>query len=385
MRNKKADYDISELAAKWQNGSITPEERAFYENWYAGFDDTQTTIEDRFERSSQQIEKRIYKRLYISIWGTVDKRFTVFWRSAAAVVILVTMSIAAYYYLTRLSQPFQHAVAETRNAEIVPGSNKAVLILDDGRQIDLSDVNDGTIAGQNNVQIRKTPNGKIIYSMVSSTPNDIIAYNTIKVPKGGQYEIVLSDGSSVLLNASSSLRFPTVFNAKNRTVELNGEAYFTVVHNVRQPFQVKSKGQLVEDVGTQFNIRAYNDESGIKTSLLEGRVKVSLGKQTILMKPGQQTLADATALRLEKNIDVDAATAWKNGNFQFDNLDIDEIMRQIARWYDVDVQYQQGDIKGERFSGIVPRSANLASVLNIMQSTGAIHFQIKQRRIIVMP
>jgi ferric-dicitrate binding protein FerR (iron transport regulator) len=214
-------------------------------------------------------------------------------------------------------------------------------------------------------------------------PTEVL-YNTVSTPRGGQYQLTLSDGSKVWLNASSSLRFPTAFPGTERRVEITGEAYFEVAGNESKPFVVDIAGKgEVEVLGTQFNINAYEDEPAIKTTLLEGKVKVSEsnGSQSSVLKPGQQAQL-ANGIRVMDNVDMEEIMAWKTGWFYFDRQELPAIMRQVSRWYDVDVRYE-GRISKKSFSGIVGRDNDIKDVLKIMENAG-IRFRIEGSSITVL-
>jgi ferric-dicitrate binding protein FerR (iron transport regulator) len=267
--------------------------------------------------------------------------------------------------------------------------------LADGTTIVLDSAGNTTLATQGNTHIIKLNNGQLAYRDADQrTPATALQYNTISTPKGGQYEIILPDGSHVWLNAASSLRFPAAFTGNERIVALTGEAYFEVAKNPAQPFKVTFTGSAgdgqVEVLGTHFNINAYDDEANSKTTLLEGKVKISRPQSGMqdpnpeILNPGQQAaIADGVGNIKVLAVDADAAIAWKNGVFSFDNVDIKTVMRQIARWYDVEVVYE-GALAAEKFEGEIPRSSTLADVFKILELS-AVHFKIEGRKVIVMP
>jgi ferric-dicitrate binding protein FerR (iron transport regulator) len=216
----------------------------------------------------------------------------------------------------------------------------------------------------------------------ASNQGSLISYNTLSTPRGGQYQLVLPDGSKVWLNASSSIHFPTAFAGHERNVELTGEAYFEIAKNKQKPFHVNVNGMQVEVLGTHFNVNAYGDEGAIKTSLLEGSVKIKKGNISGLLKPGQQGVLKKNSTDLEiKNADMNEAIAWKNGLFEFDGADIKSIMREIGRWYDVDVVYA-GKVPDRRFEGKISRDAQLSDVLKILALSN-VKFSVEGKKIIV--
>lgn len=304
---------------------------------------------------------------------------------AAAAVVLITFSVGAYYWNKANDSTISNPVANNNKGEhILPGGNKAVLTLSDGSSISLNDMANGEIAQESGVQIRKTADGKLSYlTEALAKKASKIAYNTITTPKGGQYELALPDGTMVWLNAASSLKYPTSFNGKDRKVELTGEAYFEVAKNKSMPFKVKTIRQEVEVLGTHFNINAYADEQTVKTTLLEGSVKVKLdNSKTAMLKPGEQAaVMDDIEIR---SVDASSAVDWKTGLFWFRDENVQSIMRQLARWYDIEVEYK-GDVRNIRFGGQLSRLKNLSQVLRIMELTRSIHFEVEGKKIIVMP
>ncbi|RZJ76387.1 MAG: FecR family protein, partial [Flavobacterium sp.] len=269
---------------------------------------------------------------------------------------------------------------------IVPGSNNAVLTLANGNQISLNDKENGILASQSGVIITKNKDGQLQYQIKADAPAGI---NTISTPRGGQYQLILVDGTKVWLNAASSITFPTQFNGSERKVEIIGEAYFEVAKNAKKPFKVKSKNQIIEVLGTHFNVNTYDDEAADKTTLLEGSVsvnKIANGKvqtnTSKILKPGQQSTVSANQSQiLVATADEDEAIAWKNGYFKFNKADIQSIMRQVSRWYNVDVEFK-GEMNKDLFVGKINRSEHVEEVLNILERS-KINVAIKGRTIII--
>jgi transmembrane sensor len=306
----------------------------------------------------------------------------IYMRVAAAAAILVVFSFGIYLLAGRTGP--KQRVAQVQQ-DIAPGGNKAVLTLGNGRQILLTDAKKGVLANENNTNIMKTADGQITYQGAAAGKKALV-YNTVSTPRGGRYALVLADGTKVFLNAASSLKYPAAFTGSNRQVELTGEAYFEVVHNSRKPFMVLTKGQIIEDLGTHFNINAYAEEPVEKATLLEGRIRVVKGEKAAILKPGQEAISgnqqDLSAI-LVQDADTDQAVAWKNGYFMFNGENIKTIMRSISRWYDVDVVYRT-NVTGKDFSGGISCFDNISKVLAMLESTHTVHFKIEGRRIIVM-
>lgn len=305
-------------------------------------------------------------------------------RYAAAAIIICMLSVSLYFLFK--PQPARQ-ISKTENIkspanDVAPGGNKAILTLANGTSIILDSAANGTLTTQGNSKILKL-NGMLSYNTLKNKSSEVL-YNTISTPRGGQYELMLSDGSKVWLNAASSLRFPASFVGKERKVELLGEAYFEVAKNAAMPFKVKVHGMEVEVLGTHFNINSYDNESMIRTTLLEGSVKINKNNSSSLLKPGQQAqMNKAGEIKIINNVDVEEAIAWKEGKFQFDKADIHDIMRQLARWYDVDVEYK-GTVSSH-FGGTISRDVNLSQVLNMLHLTGEVNFQIQDKKVVVMP
>ena len=305
-------------------------------------------------------------------------------RYAAAAIIICMLSVSVYFLFK--PQPARQ-ISKTENIktpanEVAPGGNKAILTLANGTSIILDSAANGTLTTQGNSKILKL-NGMLSYNTLKNKSSEVL-YNTISTPRGGQYELMLSDGSKVWLNAASSLRFPASFVGKERKVELLGEAYFEVAKNAAMPFKVKVHGMEVEVLGTHFNINSYDNESMIRTTLLEGSVKINKNNSSSLLKPGEQAqMNKAGEIKIINNVDVEEAIAWKEGKFQFDKADIHDIMRQLARWYDVDVEYK-GTVSSH-FGGTISRDVNLSQVLNMLHLTGEVNFQIQDKKVVVMP
>ncbi len=267
-----------------------------------------------------------------------------------------------------------------------PGSDKAVLTLSDGSIIILDDASAGHIAMQEKVKVSKIDDGILVYQ-----PNELstaLVYNSISTPKGGKFSITLSDGSRVWLNAASSLRFPVNFVGKERRVELTGEGYFEIAKDKSKPFIVDVAGkEEVEVLGTHFNINAYNDESSINTTLLEGSIKVKTAgsAQSKLLSPGQQFMLFSEGKnKVHSDVDLDETIAWKNDKFDFgESTDLENVMRQIARWYDVEVEYA-GNVSGIHLSGSISRNVDASKVFQMLELTGVAQFRISGKKVIVM-
>ncbi len=266
--------------------------------------------------------------------------------------------------------------------EIVPGSNRAELVLADGSTVNLDSVQNGNIAIQGDVDVRNV-NGQILYIPVGKQQIPATAsFNTLRTPKGGSYQLTLADGTKLWLNAASTLRYPVAFNEKERIVELKGEAYFEVAKDVSRPFRVQVNDMTVEVKGTHFNIMAYDNEAAVKTTLIEGSVAIRGEGYNTLLRPGQEAkLTPDNKLQVFDGVNVEQVMAWKNGYFHFDRAGLEVLMRQIERWYDVNVVYE-GTIQQRSFGGKISRSSNINDVLKILELS-KVTFRIENKTIIV--
>ena len=304
-------------------------------------------------------------------------------RFAAAAAMLIFVSVGLYLGFKPSETDVQPQIAAVTPAtDAPPAGNKATLTLSEGKTIVLDNAANGLLAKQGGTAVNKTKDGQLIYEKTGEAKAQNVSWNTLTTPRGGQYQIELPDGSKVWLNAASSLKFPSAFIGDTRIVELSGEAYFEVASNIAMPFKVKSGNAEVEVLGTHFNIMAYSEENEMKTTLLEGSVKVSSDNMSGVLKPGQQaSLAADGFIEFIDNVNVAEAVAWKNGLFQFNDTDLATIMREAARWYDLDISYA-GEIPQRRFTGRISRSVNASELLSILEYTG-VNFRIEDKKIIV--
>jgi len=292
------------------------------------------------------------------------------WMRVAAAVVLGVAGAFLYWMLRDgPAGPSQEIVSNEQSFRIEPGGNKALLTTSDGSAINLDSIQNGTVITKGAAKISKR-DGLLVYDITPSVATTDVIENTLFTPRGGQYQVVLADGTKVWLNAASSLRFPSDFRGSQRAVELTGEAYFEVAKNKHKPFLVKVGEMQVNVLGTHFNVNAYTEESSIKTSLLEGSVKITSGKATSILQPGEQAVLRNADNKVRVNrVNMDEVIAWKNGVFQFDDADITSVMREIARWYNVEIVYS-GSVPARRFEGKISRSAQLTEVLKILELSG---------------
>ena len=309
------------------------------------------------------------------------KRSRVRLAAAAVITLLIGSTILVKVFTNKKAAPISPVAQQTPATGIAPGGNKAVLTLADGSSITLDSTGNQVIQ-QGNASIYQQ-GGRLQYKVEGNTEG--ISYNILTTPTGGQYEITLPDGTQVWLNAASSLRFPTAFNGSERTVILTGEAYFDVAKNTNMPFKVAVNDIRVEILGTHFNVSAYADDNNITTTLLEGAVKVHSPGKAVVLKAGQQARFDHGTKGLDVSAgDTEGAVAWKNGYFKFSNENIQSVMRKIARWYNVDIEYR-GDVTHKALWGTISRFENITEVLSMLELTGTMHFSMEGRKVIVSP
>lgn len=311
------------------------------------------------------------------------RRRTLFRLAAAAA--FAGLAILAYgLFGARREAPAEVAAVHQKAAmPIVPGGNRALLTLANGTTIRLDSARQGTLARQGSVNVLKVATGRLAYhAQPEGATGGQVGYNKLTTPRGGQYELTLSDGTKVWLNAASSIRFPAVFAGADRVVEVTGEAYFEVAADPGKPFKVSVGAMTVEVLGTRFNVMAYPDETAIKTTLVEGAVKVTGKKKAVRLAPGQQAQFTGGDMTLVSQANVSEAVAWKDGFFEFDDSGVADIMRQIARWYDVTVVYA-GAVPSGHITGKIPRSTDLGNILKMMQLSG-VHFTVKGREVEVL-
>lgn len=335
------------------------------------------TEEQGFDLSPERVEA-IFDQIVSS--RQFKPRFWTAWKGiAAAALLFLTLGICLYTYQHVHKDEWALSLLAD-HPDILPGKNKATLILGNGEKVTLSDAKEGVIIDA--AQLKYTDGVEVVTA--GSEPKTETAPLSINTPIGGTYQVLLADGTKVWLNAASVLKFPKIFLGDKRSVELIGEAYFEVAKDAKHPFVVISDQQKLEVLGTHFNLAAYPDEGRIKTTLLEGSVKVSTAEgQPVILKPNEQAVLAAGMLTASEVDGLDAV-AWKNGKFTFDREDIQSIMRKVARWYNVQVVYE-GNLNGIRLTGSVSRFENISKLLQVLENTQEVRFKIEGRRITVKP
>lgn len=389
---------LQQLADKISKGVASDEEIARYNHWYnaveelagpqvgEGSDDMrlrETKLFNRIESEINKVEKSSVRHLFIKV--------------AAAAACLVLLSSAVYLLYKRSYEPSLPTNTMVKNAAyplIKPGGNKAVLTLSNGEKIILNEVDDKQqLANEQGINIKKMADGQLVYEITATafsnkdkSPSTSISYHTIETPVGGQYQVILPDGSKVWLNAASSIKYPIDFFGGGRMVELRGEAYFEVAGSqkaAKHPFIVNTPYQRVAVLGTHFNVNAYEEEGTVKTTLLEGAVKVRTAVGELLLKPGQQAVLQLSnrAFYVQPT-DLEKAVAWKNGYFIFNKENIRSVMRQVARWYDVDVAFKGAIQEEDQFVGRLPRNVDISEILKILKLS-KVKYQVDGRKITI--
>lgn len=385
--------NIQVLIDRYLAGTATAEEKLRFNEWYHSFNDNEAYLAATGNETEQQLADRIKNRLLISIREKKKPVLRSFsrrnWQIAAA-VIFVLASFGIYFIIS--SEPKTRELVKVEppgtqpKKDLAPGGNKATLTMADGSSIVLDSTSVGTISQQGDIKVQKLKDGLVAYTVNGKqlNENSEAFFNTITTPAGGQYQVTLADGTKVWLNALSSIRFPIAFTGTERTVEITGEVYFEVAKNKSMPFKVRANASEIVVLGTHFNINAYKDEPFMKTTLLEGRIRVSgstNNQSSRILQPGQQAGINKEGLIDISDVDTEEAVAWMNGYFPVKSMDLKTLLRQIARWYDVDILYK-GDVN-IHFTGQLNRDENLSKLFEKLALTGEIHFKIEGRKIIV--
>jgi ferric-dicitrate binding protein FerR (iron transport regulator) len=378
-----SDQVLQDLMRRYFNGTATPEEEDALMLWLSDNKNeavVKAAMDDVWKDTADS--PPIYtaeqsRQLLQNILSVKHNNRTIWWSAAAAVLLLILAG--SWWLTTEKKQP----IAQQTINDVTPGGNKATLTLANGSVIVLEDAKNGALSKQGTVTVIKLKSGQLAYNKERGQSNEPAAMNTLATPRGGQYQVTLPDGTIVWLNSASSITFPTAFTDKNREVALKGEAYFEVASNAKQPFMVKVNKMEVQVLGTSFNLMAYTDEQAIKTTLVDGAVKVVQESKDVILKPGQQAQIDNNGDMKVVKADLDATIAWKNGLFTFNDATIEDVMRQLGRWYDMEIVYPEG-IPQDHFRGEMFRNENMSSVLKILEASG-VNFSIQGRKIVVKP
>jgi transmembrane sensor len=371
------------LYEKFIAGTITQEEERLlftYSDKFRLEDDRQLLLQNE-----EDIKNRVYHKI---ISKTAEKQFHIkklnaWWLAAAVLFMAVTAGL--FFFNPDHTEPKQNTADQVAGlSKNNKENNAAVLTLADGSVIKLDQANNGVLSASGKVLIKKLKNSELVYDQSGVEGNGAeTANNVLNIPRGRQYQITLADGTKVWLNSASRLSYPTNFKGTERIVELIGEAYFEVAKNKKIPFKVKVNGAEIQVLGTHFNVNAYHG-SPVKTTLLEGSVRLFNHQSKMLLKPGQEgTVDENTSEILIKEVDARMAVAWKNGYFVFQDENIIDIMNQVSRWYDIEVEYQ-GDVTNKTFGGTYAKTKTISELLKGLELTGLVRFKVEGRRVIVM-
>lgn len=382
----KLPEQLNDAIKHYQEGVATAAERQLVEDFYASFREESTEVDvsvtgtrETLEKASlAQVQARIAQQQAMPEVRVV--KIPLYKKLAVAAAVIV--AAAGLYWWFKPTPPAQQPIAVT---DAAPGGNKAVLTLADGSQITLRDAGNGMLANQDGVLVIKFDSGRLTYS--SSIPpgregQGEAVYNTLSTPRGGQYQLSLPDGTKVWLNASSSIRYPVAFTGAERKVEVTGEVYFEVTKNPQQPFVVVANRAAIRVLGTHFNVMVYPEEKAIQTTLLEGAVRVESNDRQVLLKPGQQgVLIHASGALSVREVDTEEVVAWVHGQLSMKYVDVAAFMRQVSRWYDVDVVFE-GEVPAMSFSGSINKMVNLSLVLKALNDNG-LHVTLENGKLIV--
>ncbi len=388
-------YRIAYLISGFIQNKLTKDEHDELDSWVEASDENMLLFEELTDeknieanmawmdkvRTEQMLQKTKEK---IHFNPEQKPAATNRWIYSVAASVILLIAAFGIHRITTNEKSKSPSIAKVVEADVQPGGNKATLTLSDGSIIDLSNVKKGLLKNDNGAAINKSTDGEIVYVDSGKSDNKIVRYNVLSTPKGGQYQVQLPDGSKVWLNAASSLKYPTSFTGKERTVELRGEGYFEVTKNNRQPFKVMMYEQSeVKVLGTNFNVMSYEDEKAKDITLLEGSVRITSGNNNRKLEPGQQAKIISKEIKLFNSVDTEIVTGWKNGQFVFHDADIESIMRQVARWYDVEIKFKANI--NQHFNATIFRNEPVSRLLRILEQTGHVHFKIENKIIYVLP
>jgi transmembrane sensor len=387
---------LLKIIQRYLAGNATADERRFLEFYYDFLEQEENVLDQLLMDEKMLLEEEMQFRILAAgepvpagsrpdRKGRVRHLWPVPHKISAAAAILILCVAGCYLVFHQEDRP-PVVTQSPIPPDIPPGSNKAILTLADGRKINLDDAKSGELAKQAGISISKSATGELVYTITKSRNSDAgSAINKIETPKGGQYQVILPDGTHVWLNAASSLTYPTPFSGMERRVSLKGEGYFEVTRDAKRPFKVDVDGQTeVKVLGTNFNINAYPEEKTMNTTLLEGAVLLQSNALSSMLVPGQQgqVARNGDPIVLVNQADIDQVIAWKNGFFSAHSASLEMIMRQVERWYDVNVVFKE-EVQAE-FVAKLPRDLPLSKLLTLLELTKQVHFKVEGKTIEVM-
>jgi len=386
---------IADLLIKHIHNAISENEEAELKEWINQSEENRIAVEEFLDKKSLRLG---ISNTYLSkekIWESVNAQVNykqaspfykrIYFKYAAAAAVLLFFTTVSYFLFNKPVKKEAFAIIhQTSKMNVAPGGHKAFLKLANGSTIILDNAKNGNLLQQGNTSIIKLADGELAYNNRDKPDTKQLIFNTITTPRGGQYQLTLPDGSKIWLNSATTLRFPIAFVGNKREVELTGEAYFEIAKNKAMPFIVTMNKTKIEVLGTHFNLNSYTDETKMQATLLEGQIKLTNANQSTLLIPGQQAQVDKEGkISLHKEVNLDEVMAWKNGYFSFVKADIKFVMRQISRWYDVDIAYE-GAISKREFEGEMQRNLNLSQVLILLEKN-KVHFKLEGKKLTVLP
>jgi len=373
--------DFQGLIRKYIDGTASKAEKRLLEEYYKRLSGNINPLPAEEEETlRKEILSNIFEKAGIS---EVPIKRIAWWSWAAAAVVIIAISGSYFLFFNKTNSEIAKRVAQVNKPDVAPGGTKAILTLSGGHQVILGSMARDTILTEG-AAIVANANGRLAYNS-GTAPTGEIVYNTLATPRGGQYQLTLPDGSQVWLNSESSIKYPTAFIGNDRKVEITGEVYFEVTKDKAKPFKVKLNEMEVEVLGTHFNVNGYSDETSVKTTLLEGSVKITKGEETEILRPGEQGILENNQITKTKDIDLDKIMAWKNGWFEFDQTGLTTIMRQVSRWYDVDITYE-GNLRDDKFGGRISKNLPLSDILKSLEANGnGVKFKLEGKKLIVQP
>lgn len=363
------------LLEKFRAGTLTDDDRAILESWYLhrASDPHDDLDSGKLEENLRFIERQVISKTKPQTYRTIYV-----WGAAASIVTILSVAL---WYFSGVAEPDRVGYEVTNRYDVQPGGNRATLTLTDGTVVPLDEDQTGIVVAGELTYPDGTP--VVVDDEPITNPKETPTIQTLTTPLGGQYRLELPDGTQVWLNAGSVLRFSSDFAKRDRFVELEGEAYFEVKRQGGTngqpaiPFRVKTNGQEIIVLGTEFNLSAYNGDPFVKTTLVHGRVEISCSEcdANVKLMPGQESTRSSDGITVA-NVDVTTATAWRNGKFRFNETELREVMRQLSRWYDLEIEYQ-GAIPERYFYGVINRDKPLSEVLEVLKES-EVNFEIKQ-------
>ncbi len=368
LNRMQAREEIRRLFERYREGTCTPEERAQLHAWFNHFAEHEAHGLDELRMVYEKNEKAMRRR-----W---IRWFP--YAAAAAVIALV----GVWYTLTDSTESHSSEMIGAVHGDVAPGSNRATLTLADGRVVDLNETRPGIVVKEGRITYEDGDSLAVVSNGLNLTPKETSPLLQLATPRGGTYQVTLSDGTKVWLNAGTTLKYPLAFDDRVRSVEINGEGYFVVAKDKSRPFRVVSKGQEIEVLGTEFNVSAYADEPDTKTTLVNGAVQVTNLRSKVVnrLSPGKQAIVNEEYTGI-RDVLIEKDIAWKNGSFYFDNTPLEEMMKQISRWYDVEIVYER-QVPKDRFSGTMSRDVTLQTILEFLRIS-EVNYRVDGNKLIV--